>query len=153
MFVSWLKGKKRKKESVKNRKFLLAKSFSESHKTNAKVEISEATRENWSKRSKLDYFTVVKCTVFDRQNAFVSCKEKLEVVVRKCCVRKVFLEIWENSQVFSCEFCEISKKETLAQVFSCEFWETSKNTFLHRTPLVIASVQLRGFPSLTPLSC
>ena len=31
------------------------------------------------------------------------------------------------------------KKETLAQVFSCEFCEISKNTFLHRTPRVAAS--------------
>ena len=28
------------------------------------------------------------------------------------------------------------KKETLAQVFSCEFCEISKNTFYYRTPLV-----------------
>ena len=69
------------------------------------------------------------------------------------CIKKGFLEISENSQLFSCEFYEICKKETLAQVFSCEFWETSKNTFLQRTPLVVASVQLRGFLSLTPLSC
>ena len=34
------------------------------------------------------------------------------------------------------------KKETLAQVFSCEFCEISKNTFYHRTPLVAASVHL-----------
>ena len=34
---------------------------------------------------------------------------------------------------------QIIKKETLAQVFSCEFCEISKNTFLHRTPLVVAS--------------
>ena len=27
------------------------------------------------------------------------------------------------------------KKETLAQVFSCEFCEISKNTFFYRTPL------------------
>ena len=32
------------------------------------------------------------------------------------------------------------KKNTLAQVFSCEFCEISKNTFLYRTPLVAASV-------------
>ena len=32
------------------------------------------------------------------------------------------------------------KKETLAQVFSSEFCEISKNTFLKRTPLVAASV-------------
>ena len=31
------------------------------------------------------------------------------------------------------------KKETLAQVFSCEFCEISKNTFFLRTPLVAAS--------------
>ena len=32
------------------------------------------------------------------------------------------------------------KKEVLAQVFSCEFCDISKNTFLYRTPLVGASV-------------
>ena len=31
------------------------------------------------------------------------------------------------------------KKEALAQVFSSEFCEISKNTFFHRTPLVAAS--------------
>ena len=31
------------------------------------------------------------------------------------------------------------KKETLAQVFSCEFCEISKNTLLHRAPMVAAS--------------
>ena len=31
------------------------------------------------------------------------------------------------------------KKETLAQMFSCEFCDISKNTFLYRTPLVAAS--------------
>ena len=30
-------------------------------------------------------------------------------------------------------------KKTLAQVFSCDFCEISKNTFFHRTPLVAAS--------------
>ena len=33
----------------------------------------------------------------------------------------------------------IFKKETLAQVFSCEFCEISKKTFFHKTPLVAAS--------------
>ena len=32
------------------------------------------------------------------------------------------------------------KKETLAQIFSCEFCEISRNTFSYRTPLVAASV-------------
>ena len=35
--------------------------------------------------------------------------------------------------------CNFIKKETLAQVFSCEFCEISKNTFFYRTPLVAAS--------------
>ena len=33
------------------------------------------------------------------------------------------------------------KKESLAQMFSCEFCEISKNTFFYRTPLVAASEQ------------
>ena len=32
------------------------------------------------------------------------------------------------------------KKETLGQVFSCEFCEISKNSFYYKTPLVAASV-------------
>ena len=36
--------------------------------------------------------------------------------------------------------CNFIKKETLAQVFSCEFCEISKNTFSYRTPLVAGSV-------------
>ena len=31
--------------------------------------------------------------------------------------------------------CNFIKKETLAQVFSCQFCEISKNTFSYRTPL------------------
>ena len=34
------------------------------------------------------------------------------------------------------------KKETLAQVFSCEFCEISKNTYFYRTLLVAASVHI-----------
>ena len=37
--------------------------------------------------------------------------------------------------------CNFIKKETLAQMFSCEFCEISKNTFFHRTPLVAASLK------------
>ena len=36
--------------------------------------------------------------------------------------------------------CNFIKKETLAQVFSFEFCEISKNTFFDRTPQVAASV-------------
>ena len=46
---------------------------------------------------------------------------------------KVFLEISQNSQENTCArvsfFCNFVKKETVAQVFSCEFCEISKNTF------------------------
>ena len=45
-----------------------------------------------------------------------------EAVAQRCSVKKVFLEISQNSQVFSCEFFEISKN-----IFSC------------RTPLVASS--------------
>ena len=36
--------------------------------------------------------------------------------------------------------CNFIKKETLTQVFSCQFCEISKNAFLLRTPLVAVSV-------------
>ena len=40
---------------------------------------------------------------------------------------QVFLEISQNSQENT--YARLLKKETLAQVFSCEFCEISKNTF------------------------
>ena len=54
--------------------------------------------------------------------------------------QKVFLEISQNSQEHTCArasflmkfhagACNFIKKDTLAQVFSCEFCEISKNTF------------------------
>ena len=55
--------------------------------------------------------------------------------------KKVFKEISQNSQENTCarvSFFFINK-ETLAEVFSCEFCEISKNTFPYRTPLVAAS--------------
>ena len=58
-----------------------------------------------------------------------------EAVAQRCSAKKVILEISRNSQV-----CNFIKKEVLAQVFSCEFCAISKKTFLHRTPLVTASV-------------
>ena len=50
-------------------------------------------------------------------------------------MKKVLLEITQNSQENTCNFI---KKETLAQLFSCEFHEISKNTFFYWTPLVAA---------------
>ena len=74
-----------------------------------------------------------------------------EAVAQRCSVKKVFLEILLNSPENTCarvsfliklqaEPCSFIKKETLAQVFSCEFCEISKNTFSYRTPPVAASV-------------
>ena len=73
-----------------------------------------------------------------------------EAVVQRCSVKKVFFEISQNSQENTCASlfliklqamgpATLLKKETLAQVFSCEFCEISKNTFSYRTHLVAAS--------------
>ena len=69
-----------------------------------------------------------------------------EAVVRRCSVKKVFLEISQNSQENACfrdSFliklqANFIKKEPLAQVFSCKFYEISRNTFFYRTSLVAA---------------
>ena len=64
-----------------------------------------------------------------------------EGVTQRCSVKKVFLEISQNSQENTCarvsflmklqvEACNFIKNETLAQVFSCELCEISKNNFL-----------------------
>ena len=52
----------------------------------------------------------------------IQLKYMTEAVVRRYSVKKVFLE--KNCA------CNFIKKETLAQVFSCEFCKISKNTFL-----------------------
>ena len=73
-----------------------------------------------------------------------------EAATRGVLFTKVFLEISQNSQENTCVrvsfliklqawACNFIKKETLTQVFSCEFCEISKNTFSYRTPLAAAS--------------
>ena len=52
----------------------------------------------------------------------------LEAVVWRCSVKKVFIEILKNSHE-NTEVCDFIKKETLAQVFSCEFCEISRSIF------------------------
>ena len=63
---------------------------------------------------------------------------KSKAVVQRCSVKKVLLEISQNSRENTCarvspvpepQACNVIKKETLAQVFSCEFCEISKNIF------------------------
>ena len=88
-----------------------------------------------------------------------------EAVARICFVKKVFLEISQNWQENTCvrvsfliklqtEACNFIKKETLTQVFSCEFWEISKNTFSYRTPPVAAvSSRILNFLRLNFRTC
>ena len=61
-----------------------------------------------------------------------------------CSVEKVFLEISQYSQENTCArvsfLIKLQKKETVAQVFSCEFCKISKNAFFQRTTLVATSV-------------
>ena len=76
-----------------------------------------------------------------------------EAVARGCSVKKVFLDILQNSQENTCarvsffkkvaglrpQACNFIKKEALAQLSSCGFCEFSKNNFSYRTPPVAAS--------------
>ena len=67
---------------------------------------------------------------------------KPEAATRGVLCKKVFLE------------CNFIKKETLAQVFSCEFCEISKNTFFNtsgRLPLDREILQFRIAPYPTSL--
>ena len=51
-----------------------------------------------------------------------------EAAAGRCSVKKVFLEIWQNSQENTCGRVSFSiKLQTL--MFSCEFCQISKNTF------------------------
>ena len=55
--------------------------------------------------------------------------------------QRLFLNKVAGLRPMACNFI----KKSLAQVFSCEFCEISKNTFFHRTPLVAASERCRSF--------
>ena len=73
-----------------------------------------------------------------------------EAVVRKCSVKKMFSEISQNSQENICArvsfliklqaLGNFIKKMTLAQVFSCEFCKISKSTFFTEHLQATASV-------------
>ena len=69
-----------------------------------------------------------------------------EAVFQKCSVKKVFLEMSQNSQENTCARVSfLIKLQALRPVFSNEFCEISKNTFSYRTPLVAASIYLHYF--------
>ena len=76
--------------------------------------------------------------------------EITEAVARIYSVKKVFLEISQNSQESTCTRDSfliklqawpaiLFKKESLAQVFSCEFCEISHKTLFYRTAQVATS--------------
>ena len=79
------------------------------------------------------------------------CNQTAEACTQRCSVKKVLLEISQNSQENTCAslfFNEVGgwiKKDSPAQVFSCEFCEISKNTFSSRTPLVNASKTFKNY--------
>ena len=58
---------------------------------------------------------------------------QLDAVARRCSVKKMFLEISQNSQENNLQACNFIKKETLAQLFACVFCEISKNIFSDNT--------------------
>ena len=76
---------------------------------------------------------------------------KIEAVIQKYSVEKVFLKILQNSQenpsarVSFLIKLQLKKnlKKTLAQVFSSEYCENFKNTFSYRTPPVATSGKIR----------
>ena len=63
-----------------------------------------------------------------------------EVVARRCLVKKMFLNISQNSLENTCTRVFFNKVEALAQAFSCDFCEISKNTVFYRTFPVAASL-------------
>ena len=80
--------------------------------------------------------------------------EVIEAVNQSCSVKKVFLEISQNSQENTCARVYfliklqgttviLLKKETLAQVFSCEFYKISKNNLFIEHFWVTASLVLK----------
>ena len=78
-------------------------------------------------------------------NSSFSRSSHLELFCKKCVLRN-FAKFTGKHLCQSLFFnkivglaCNLIKKETLAQVFSCEFCEVSKNTFPYRTPPVAPS--------------
>ena len=63
----------------------------------------------------------------------ITISKPAEAIAQRCSVRKVFIEISQNSQESTCARVSFTKKETLTPVFSSEFCEIFKNTFLQNT--------------------
>ena len=63
------------------------------------------------------------------ESSYLTSYSVAEAVIQGCSVKKVFLEILQNSQGKHLCHNLFFNKETLAQMFCCEFCEISKNTF------------------------
>ena len=70
-----------------------------------------------------------------RPHKFFTPSSASEAVAWRCSVKKVFLEILQNSQENTCARVSFLIK---LQVSGCEFCEISKDTFFHRTPPIAA---------------
>ena len=79
------------------------------------------------------------CCKWIQNETYPTCIPYIEAVSQRCSVKKVFLEISQNSKENTCarvsfliklqvSACSSIKKETLEQVFSCEICEIFKNT-------------------------
>ena len=73
---------------------------------------------------------------------------------QRCSIKKVFLEILQNSRESNCarvlvliklELSATLLKKRLTLVFSCKFCEISKNTFYYRIPPETASVKKESY--------
>ena len=132
-WITWLKSKLRDWDVTKKGLIILTAS-SKNLKTTARIKTTQKKKserkkkQGWQKRAVMHKF---ECHLL----IFTS-----ETVVRRCSVKKVFLEISQNPQENACATCNFIIKEALAQVFSREYCEISKNTFYYRTSLVAASV-------------
>ena len=86
---------------------------------------------------------------FERIACFISSKSTqskrtTETVAQRCSVKKGVLRSFAKvTRKHLCQSLFLNKvagwKETLTQVFSCDFCQISKKTFFYRTPLVTAS--------------
>ena len=105
-----------------------------------------------------EFCKICKNTFFHRTPPVAdSEKLKAEAVVRRCSVKKVFLEFSLNSQENTCASISFLqplasnfiKIKSLRQVFSCEFCEhLSKNTFFYRNTPVAAYVKAWNFTKI-----
>ena len=116
--------------------------------------ISSSRKMKLSMSSLYTHLMILKIYVIMKLSIFLN--TDTEAILQRCSVKKVFLEILQNSQQNTCarvsflitlqaEVCNFIKKETLAQVFSCEFCKISKTTFSHGTPPMAASADNINF--------